>query len=104
MRLCDFLLLVRDRTNIQIIMIITHSKLTDQGAEIPAEILRKLGVGPGSVLEWEEDEEQVIVRRADRYTSEDIHRALFPSPTKTRTLKEMKEGIRQHLKERYARR
>ena len=85
-------------------MVITHSKLTDKGAVIPAEILQRLGAGPGSVLEWEEDEEQIIVRRADGYTSEDIHRALFPQPPQARTVKEMKEGIRQHIKERYARR
>jgi bifunctional DNA-binding transcriptional regulator/antitoxin component of YhaV-PrlF toxin-antitoxin module len=85
-------------------MVITHSKLTDEGAMVPAEILRKLGAGPGSVLEWEEDEEQIIVRRAHRYTSEDIHRALFLHQPKAHTVKEMKEGIRQHIKERYARR
>ena len=36
------------------------------------------------------------------YTSEDMHRALFPKPPKARTLKEMKEGIQQHMKERHA--
>lgn len=85
-------------------MVITQSKLTDQDALIPAEILRRLGAGPGTVLEWEEDGEQIIVRRADGYTSEDIHHALFPKPPKARKVKEMKEGIRQHIKERYARR
>ena len=85
-------------------MVITHSKLTDKGAMIPTEILQRLGAGPGSVLEWEEDEEKIVVRRACRYTSEDIHRALFPTPPKAHTVKEMKDGIRQHIKERYARR
>jgi bifunctional DNA-binding transcriptional regulator/antitoxin component of YhaV-PrlF toxin-antitoxin module len=85
-------------------MVITHSKLTEQAAVIPAEILQRLGAGPGSVLEWEADEEQIIVRRACRYTSEDIHRAVFSKPPQTRTVKEMKEGLRQHIKERYARR
>lgn len=85
-------------------MVITHSKLTEQGAVIPAEILQRLGAGPGAVLEWEEDEEQIIVRRVCRYTSEDIHRALFPALPKARTVKEMKDGIRRHIKERYARR
>lgn len=84
-------------------MVITHSKLTDQGAVIPAEILQRLGVGPGAVLEWEEDEHQIIVRRASRYTSEDIHQALFSTPPKAHTTKEMEEGIRKHIKERHAR-
>ena len=73
-------------------MVITHSKLTDQGAVISAEILQRLGAGPGSVLEWEEVKEKIVVRRACRYTSEDIHRALFPNPPKARTAQEMKEG------------
>lgn len=86
----------------QITMVITQVKLTDQNAVIPAEILRRLGVGPGSVLEWEEDGDRIIVRRADGYTSEDIHLALFPKPPKARKLKEMKSGVKQHIKERYA--
>ncbi|MFN0112412.1 MAG: AbrB/MazE/SpoVT family DNA-binding domain-containing protein [Blastocatellia bacterium] len=84
-------------------MVITQLKLTDQNAVIPIEILRRLGAGPGSVLEWEEDGEQIIVRRADGHTSEDIHLALFSKPPKNRRLKEMKLGIKQHIKERYAR-
>jgi AbrB family looped-hinge helix DNA binding protein len=36
---------------------------------VPAEVRKKLGVGPGSVLEWEEHDARVVVRRAARYTS-----------------------------------
>jgi hypothetical protein len=40
-----------------------------------------------------------------RFTSDDIHRALFPSgPPKRRTFAELKEGIRRHMHERYANR
>lgn len=86
-------------------MVIAHSKLTAQGQiSVPAEVRRRLGIGPGSILEWGEDEEKIVVRRAGRYTSEDLHRALFPKPPKARTLEEMKEGIRRHIKGRYARR
>ena len=60
-------------------MAIAQSRLTAQGQiSVPAEIRKKLGVGPGSVLEWDEQNDQVVVRRAGRYTSEDIHGALFP--------------------------
>jgi AbrB family looped-hinge helix DNA binding protein len=81
------------------------SKITAQGqTSVPLEIRRKLGIGPGSVLEWDEEGEAVIVRRAGRYTSEDIHRKLFPHGTKaTRTLQELKEGIRRDVKKRHAR-
>ena len=82
-----------------------YSKLTAQGQiSVPASIRRKLGVGPGSVLEWHEGEEGVVVRRAGRFTSEDVHRALFPkAPPRRKSLEEMKAGVRRHIKKRHAR-
>jgi antitoxin PrlF len=86
-------------------MPIASSKLTAQGQiSVPAEVRRKLGVGPGSVLEWDAEGEYVVVRRAGRYTSEDVHRALFARTPKLRTLRELKEGIRKHVRRRHARR
>jgi len=82
-----------------------HSKLTAQGQiSVPAKVRRRLGVGPGSVLEWDDAGDQVVVRRAGRFTSEDIHRRLFALPPKSRTLAAMKEGVRRHIKRRRARR
>jgi hypothetical protein len=46
---------------------------------------------------------RVVVRKADRHTSLDIHRALFSTPPRRRTLSELKEGIRRHVKRRHAR-
>jgi antitoxin PrlF len=82
-----------------------HSKVTAQGqVSVPADVRRKLGVGPGSVLEWTLEDERVVVRRAGRYSSEDIHKALFrgKSPVK-RTVSEMREGIRKSVRKRHAR-
>ena len=84
-------------------MAIAHSKLTAQGQiSVPAEVRRKLGIGPGSVLEWDDDGENVVVRRAGRYTSADVHRSLFPTPPKPKSLAEMKEGVRRYIKRRRA--
>ena len=85
-------------------MAIAHSKLTAQGQiSVPADIRRKLGIGPGSVLEWDDDGRQIVVRRAGRYTSAEVHRSLFPaSSPKPRTLAELKEGVRRHVKKRHA--
>ena len=83
-------------------MTIAHSKLTAQGQiSVPAQVRRKLGIGPGSVLEWDDNGEQVVVRRVGRYTSEDLHRSLFPKPTKPRTLAELKEGVRRDIQRRH---
>jgi len=87
-------------------MPIAQSKITSQGqVSVPAAIRRKLGVGPGSVLEWEEEGDKIVVRRSGRFTSEDIRRAVFPEgPPKRRSLKELKEGIAEYVREKYARR
>ena len=84
-------------------MALAHSKVTAQGqVSVPAKVRQRLGVGPGSVLEWDEEGDRVIVRKAGRYSSEDIHRALFPRTPKPRTIEEMKTGIRRYMKKRHA--
>jgi bifunctional DNA-binding transcriptional regulator/antitoxin component of YhaV-PrlF toxin-antitoxin module len=68
-----------------------HSKITAQGqVSVPAKVRQRLGV--------------VVVRKAGRYWSEDIHRVLFAKTPRRRTVQEMKNGIRQHVKKRHARR
>lgn len=86
-------------------MAIARSKLTAQGqVSVPAEVRRRLGVGPGSVLEWDEQNEQIVVRRSGRYSSADIHRVLFAgSAPKRRTQADLKDGIRRHVRRRHAR-
>ncbi len=87
-------------------MAIAHSKVTAQGQiSVPVEVRKKLGIGPGSILEWEEDGEKIVVRRSGRFTSQDVHKVLFPKERPPRrTIEEMKESIGQHLRERHARR
>lgn len=87
-------------------MTIAHSKITAQGQiSVPAEVRKKLGVGPGSVLEWDESNDQVIVRRSGRHTSTNVHDALFPdAKPKPKTPASVKEGIRKRMREKYARR
>jgi len=59
-------------------MALARSKVTARNqVSVPEDVRRKLGVGPGSVLEWEEEGEKIVVRRAGTFTSEDIHRAIF---------------------------
>jgi hypothetical protein len=60
-----------------------------------------LALGPGSVLEWDAEDDKVTVRRVG---AEDVHHALFPNVPKPRTLEELKEGPARHAKERHARR
>jgi AbrB family looped-hinge helix DNA binding protein len=87
-------------------MPIARSKLTAQGQiSVPAEVRRRLGVGPGAILEWDQEGERIVVRRSARYTSEDIHRAVFPEGRpRRRTIRDMKQGIGRHVRARHARR
>jgi AbrB family looped-hinge helix DNA binding protein len=86
-------------------MAIAKSKLTAQGQiSVPAEIRQRLGVGPGSVLEWDEQGDQVIVRRAGRYSSEEVHSALFPAGHSPPPPEDTKEAIRKYIRKKHARR
>jgi antitoxin PrlF len=82
-----------------------RSRITAQGQiSVPAEIRKKLGVGPGSLLEWSEQGDAVIVRRAGRSSFEDIHSVLFPGRAPApKTVDELKEGIRNRMRKRHAR-
>ena len=76
-------------------MSIAQSKITTQGQiSVPAEVRKKLG---------DESNDQVVVRRAGRNTSTDIHEALFtegrPKPSSG-----VKEGIREYVRKKHARR
>ena len=87
-------------------MAIARSRLTTQSQiSVPVEIRRKLGIGPGAVLEWDEANGDIVVRRAGRFSSEDIHRALFGDVTPPPTSKaDLTAGIRRHMRKRHARR
>ena len=87
-------------------MALAHSKLTAQGqVSVPAKVRQRLGVGPGSVLEWDEEEDRIVVRRSGQYSCADVHAALFPAgdprPAKST---DIRQGIRKAIRRRHARR
>jgi bifunctional DNA-binding transcriptional regulator/antitoxin component of YhaV-PrlF toxin-antitoxin module len=67
-------------------------------------VRKKLGIGPGSVIEWHEQDGSVVVRRAARFSSPEMHQALFPRGTpNAKPIPEVKGAIRKHIRQRYAR-
>ena len=86
------------------VMAIAQSRVTAQGQiSVPAEVRKKLGIGPGSVLEWHEQDGSVTVRRAGRFSSADIHQALFPKGApKGRDAGDVKAAIRKYIRKRHA--
>ena len=81
------------------------SKVTAQGQiSVPAEVRRKLGIGPGSTLQWETRGNHVVVRRAGKYSAEELHRALFGERhPRRKTLAELERGLRDAVRKRHAR-
>lgn len=85
-------------------MLIAESKLTSQGQiSVPAEIRRRLGLVKGSVIEWQEDGDNIVVKSPKQYSFEDMHERLFPVKPEPKTLDELKEGIRNYIRKKHAR-
>jgi AbrB family looped-hinge helix DNA binding protein len=86
-------------------MALAQSRLTAQGqVSVPAEVRKRLGIGPGSVIEWDQEGDKLVVRRATKYTMEDLHKALFPRGAPApKSEKDLREGIRAHIRKKHAR-
>ena len=83
------------------------TKLTSQGqVSVPAAVRNFLHLTPGSVLVWRQEGDRVVVERATRHSTLDVHQALFGNqpaePAAAKTLAELKHGVRQHIKRRHA--
>ncbi len=83
----------------------THTKLTSQGQiSVPAAVRKALHLTPGSVLVWSLDGDRVVVERATRHGTAEVHRALFPdgplAGMPAKTLSELKQGLKQAIRQR----
>ena len=88
-------------------MLKIQTKLTSQGqVSVPAAVRHLLGLTPGATVEWTQVGDTIIVKRAVRSSTRDVHEALFPeadSAASAKTLAELKQGIRRHMQRRHAR-
>jgi hypothetical protein len=73
---------------------------------VPASVRAFLHLIPGSVLVWTQEGERIMVERAKRHSTAEVHRVLFPEqtagPVPAKTLAELKQGIRQRMRRRHA--
>jgi len=92
------------RRTVRRIITIARSKVTSHGQiSIPPEAPRKLGIGPGSILEWTQDQDRIVVSRVGRFSFTDIHQPLFSRrKVKPRSIEEMKAGIHTYVTSRHA--
>ncbi len=84
-----------------------QTKLTSQGqVSVPAAVRSFLNLTPGSVLEWTQEGDRIVVERAGRHTTAEVHQALFagapPAAEPAKTLAELKQGLRQRMQRRHA--
>ena len=84
-------------------MALARTQINAQGeVSAPVEVCERLGVGPGSILEWDMESDKIVVRRG-KYTCEDMHRVLFPDgPPKPISVEELDEAIGEYLKKKHA--
>ena len=87
-------------------MALAQSKVTAQGQiSVPAGVRKKLGIVPGSILEWVEDGDQIVIRRVGKYTFEDIHREIFADkPAIKKSDEELRKGLQDYIGKKHARR
>jgi antitoxin PrlF len=84
-----------------------QTKITSQGqVSVPAAVRHFLHLTPGSVLEWSQDGDRVLVHRATRHSTAEVHQALFGAAgavgTPAKTLAELKQGVRERMRRRHA--
>ena len=96
-----------------------QTKLTSQGqVSVPAAVRSFLHLMPGSALVWTQDGDRIVVERAKRHSTAEVHQALFAGPsraaasadapadapagTPVKSLADLKQGIRQRMQRRHA--
>ena len=82
-----------------------QTKLTSQGqVSVPAPVRSFLHLIPGSVLVWTQEGDRIVVERAKRHTTAEVHLALFAdaAPGRAKTFSELEQSIRQSIQRRHA--
>lgn len=74
---------------------------------MPASVRGFLHLIPGSVLVWTQEGDRIVVERAKRHNTQEVHQALFSQGQSqtvdpAKTLTELKQGIREQLRRRHA--
>jgi len=86
-------------------MALAQSKVTAQGQNLsPSRNSAEAWHWAGRLLEWSEEHGQIVVRRAGRISSAEIHQSVFAGEARPpRSLAEMKAGVRRLMRKRHAR-
>ena len=78
---------------------------------MPAAVRNFLHLMPGSLLVWSQEGDRIMVERATRHSTAEVHQALFADQASTavskttapaKNLAELKQGIRLRMQRRHA--
>ena len=85
-------------------MVIAKSRITSQGQiSVPAEVRRRLGLAPGSFIEWDQLDGLLVVRKVGGNESMDVHAALFEGAPVARANRTVSGGISDYMRRKHAR-
>jgi antitoxin PrlF len=86
-------------------VLIATSRITAQGqVSVPAQIRKRLGLAPGSALDWSDEGGKLVVRKAGKYSFKDIHKYLFPDGPPKGPPVDVKKAIAAYIQKKHARR
>ena len=72
---------------------------------MPAAVRSYLSLVPGSMLVWAQEGGRIVVDRAKRHTTQEVHQALFPEAdpvvAPAKTMGELKQGLRAQVRRRH---
>jgi len=87
-------------------MKIATSRVTSQGRiSVPLEVRRRLGLVPGSTIQWELAGDTVVVRRIGKCSFADVRKILFPEGLPAPLdVEDLKKGVEDYVRARHARR
>ena len=84
-------------------MSIAKSRITAQGqVTIPVAIMRLFGLAPGEVIEWNEQEGNLVVQKAGQFSLEDVQKALRLPSGIHKTDDQIREGLKARVKAKHA--
>jgi AbrB family looped-hinge helix DNA binding protein len=82
---------------------IATSRLTAQGqVSVPAAVRKRFGLVPGSALDWSDENGKLVVRKAGKFTFDDIHKILFPNGPPKGPPVDVKKAIAAYIRKKHA--
>lgn len=84
-------------------MNIGKSRITNQGqVTIPVSVMRLFGLAPGEVIEWEQQDGNLVVQKSGQFSLADIQKALRISADIHKTDDQIREGLKARVRAKHA--